>query len=125
MAEKTRQKQDDALVESLARGATQSHAARLAGCGARTVHRRLADPEFRSRIEAFRAEMLSQASGRLAEMLDASVSTLADLLKPDVSPTIRLAAARAAFEYCLRTREIVSLEARIAALEDHSTREAV
>jgi len=50
---------------------------------------------------------------------------LADLLKSDVSPTIRLAAARAAMEYCLRMREIMSLEARIAALEANSTREAV
>ena len=74
MAEKTRQKQDDVLITSLARGESQTHAARLAGCGARTVHRRLADPEFRSRIEAFRAEMLSQASGRLADMLDGNRS---------------------------------------------------
>ena len=118
MTAKTRQAQDDQLIELLAKGETLANASRLVGVSARTVRRRMDNPEFRRHVDEFRADMLTRAAGRLANVLDSAITTLADLLEPNVSPAIRLAAARAALEHCCRIRQSVELEQRLAELEN-------
>lgn len=62
-------------------------------------------------------QMLEAGSGRLAELVDVALDGLRDLLKSDAPPAVRLQAARCVLESCLRFREAVSVERRIAALE--------
>ena len=53
-----RRKADADLILALACGATPEHAAQKAGLGLRTVYRRLAEPRFRARVDAVRADIV-------------------------------------------------------------------
>ena len=121
MAGKSRHNQDDVIVQAIARGEPQTTAAKLAGCSATTVRRRLDEPEFRSRVEAFRRGMLDQASGRLSDIMSKAVQCLSELLDGSNPPGIRLGSARAVAELLFRSREILSIEERLAELESRMT----
>jgi hypothetical protein len=100
---------DEALVTALAAGGSASAAAQLAKVSTRTVHRRLQDPAFRARVDEARAEMVSQAVGRLAAVGALAGDTLHELLASSVPPATRLGAARAVLEYMLRGAEVEAL----------------
>ena len=117
MAGKSRHNVDDQLIEALARGECQSAAAKLAGCSATTVARRLADGSFRNRISEFRKQMLDSAAGKLGSTLAKAVECLGELLDSNVSPSIRLGAARAVAELTFKAREMLDHETRLAELE--------
>ncbi len=117
MPGKSRHNRDDVIVEMIARGETQTAAAKLAGCSATTVARRLADESFRSRISSFRKEMLDSATGKLSSLLDKAVLTLGKLLDGDNPPGIRLSAAKAVAELTFKARDLLDLETRFAELE--------
>jgi hypothetical protein len=108
---------DDALVLALACGATVEAAARQAGCGPRTVYRRLEDAAFRTRIRDLRADMVHRASGLLTAAAAEAVRTLLALQKDGVPPATRLGAARAVIELGIKVRELSELEERVAQLE--------
>ena len=117
MTGKSRHNQDEVIVEAIARGEGQTATATMAGCSVSTIRRRLEDPQFRSRIDRFRQTMLDAASGRLGSILDRAVKTLEGLLSDETPPAVRLAAAKSAIELTIRTREIISIEVRLAELE--------
>jgi hypothetical protein len=117
MAENGRQKGDAALVLALAAGQTARDAARSAGVGERTATRRLADPAFRRRVEALRADLVRQAAGRLVEGMTQAADTLRSLLEAR-SEAVRLGAARTILELAPRLREAAELEERLRALEE-------
>ena len=117
MAGKSRHDQDDVIVEALARGECQTAVAKLAGCSATTIRRRLENPEFRNQIERFRETMLDSAAGQLGAILNKAVATLEGLLVKSTPPAVRLAAAKSVIELTIRTREVLSWEKRIAELE--------
>jgi hypothetical protein len=100
---------DEALVTALAAGGSASAAAQLAKVSTRTVHRRLEDPAFRARVDEARAEMVSQAVGRLAAGGALAGDTLHELLAKSVPPATRLGASRAVLEYMLRGAEVDAL----------------
>jgi len=120
MAEKLSKKAEDTSLMALACGATAEAAARQCGVSSRTVHRRKADADFRSRLQALRADMVQRTSGALTAAGGESVRTLLDLQKVTSPPAVRLGAARAILEIGSKLRETVELEARIAALEQAS-----
>ncbi|QEL20573.1 hypothetical protein [Limnoglobus roseus] len=113
----TRRTADDHLILALACGATQEAAATKAGLGVTTVRRRLQDPDFVRRLRAVQADIVARTAAALTAAATESVRTLLDLQKPGTPPATRLGAARAVLELGLKVREVVELEARIAALE--------
>src|SRR5262249_52252040 len=117
MADRPRKRADDALLLALACGASVEQAARQCGLSARTVYRRLAEPDFRRRLQALRGDMVSRTAGTLTAAATEAVRTLLELLKNSVSDAVRLGAARAVLEIGMKVREVADLEERLAELE--------
>ncbi len=91
-------------------------AAQAAGVGVRTVKRRCADPQFMRQVRRQRAELLEQAAGRLVAGLSAAVLTLSQLLVDD-DANVRLKASDKLLTHAVRMTELVTLEQRVAQLE--------
>jgi hypothetical protein len=113
-------KNEDALLQALACGASAETAARQCQISARSVYRRLKDPAFRAKLQALRADMVQRSSGLLTAAAGEAVRTLLSLQKESVAPAVRLGAARAVIELGIKVRELADLEARIVALEEQS-----
>ena len=111
-----RRNADSALVTALAAGGTVEAAAKSAGVGVATVHRRLNEPAFRQRVAEARDEMVARAVARLSATSTLAADTLRELLKAR-SETVRLGAARAILELGSKLREQEDLAERVAALE--------
>ena len=118
MAGKSRHNQDAVIVAALGRGECHTAAAKLAGCSATTVRRRLDDPLFRVRVERFRSEALDAVAGKLGANVEQAVTTLTALMAAEMPPAVRLGAARAVCDFALRTRESLSWERRLTVLEE-------
>lgn len=116
-AQSGRKTADDTLMLGLACGATQEAAATKAGLGVTTGRRRLQAPDF-VRLRAVQADIVARTAGALTAAATESVRTLRDRQKPGRPPATRLGAARAVLEFGLKVREVVELEARLAALEE-------
>ena len=117
MTDQPRKKAEDALLLALACGASVDQAARQCGLSIRTVYRRLAEVDFRRRLQALRSDMVSRTAGTLTAAATEAVRTLLELLKSSASDAVRLGAARAVLEMGLKVREVADLEERLAALE--------
>ena len=117
MADKHRKKAEDALLLALACGASVDQAARQCGLSSRTVYRRLAEADFRRRLQALRGDMVSRTAGTLTAAATEAVKTLLELQKPATPAAVRLGAARAILEIGMKVREAADLEQRLAALE--------
>jgi hypothetical protein len=109
-------KGDVALITALAAGHSIKEAAKIAGVGERTAHRRLDDPAFKERVNEMRGEFLSEAVGRLSDATTEAAKTLRSLLDSK-SDSVRLSAARTILEFAPKLRETVEMERRIAVLE--------
>ena len=120
MADKHRKKAEDALLLALACGASVDQAARQCGLNSRTVYRRLAEADFRRRLQALRGDMVSRTAGTLTAAAGEAVRTLLELLKSTASAAVRLGAARAVLEIGMKVREAADLEERLAALEENA-----
>ena len=116
-------RQDDDLIEQLARGETIRRAARLAGFSERSAHRRLADPAFRLRIQEIRAAAIENTSARLSHASNEAALTLRYLLTSE-SDAVRLGAARAILDTSMRYREAIDFETRLSALETAAKKDA-
>lgn len=117
MAARPRKKADEALLLTLACGATVESAARQCRLCERTVYRRLADPDFQCRLQQVRADMVQRTAGMLTAAAGEAVKTLLALQKESEPAAVRLGAARAVLEIGLKLREAATLEGRLAALE--------
>jgi hypothetical protein len=93
-------------------------AAAAVGVNLRTVktwHSTL--PHFKQRIEQLRAEMTERMLGVLCDNAASAATTLAFLSRKSKSDRARISAASKVIELLLRTRELVTLTERVAALE--------
>src|SRR5579871_6747622 len=108
---------DAALVSALAAGASQAEAAQLSGLSERTVSRRVADPEFRRRVEAARDGLVKRTIARLSATGILAAQGLHDLLKSP-SDAIKLGACRATLDFLFKGHEQLALIDRVAALEE-------
>jgi hypothetical protein len=117
MARRSRKLADEQILLALACGSTVEAACRQLGVGEATVYRRLADPAFRERLRALRADMVQRASGMLTAAAMESVKTLLDLQQKAVASAVRLGAARAVLEIGIKMRELTDVQERLAALE--------
>jgi hypothetical protein len=112
-----KKKADDGLVLSLACGATPEGAAQKTGFSVRTVYRRLAQPEFRQRVDQARTEMVRRAAGLFTAAGMAAIKTFTSLQESASSEAVRLGAARAIIELGCKLRQAVEINERIAAVE--------
>jgi hypothetical protein len=117
MPRKHRKKAEEALLLALACGATVESAARSTGLSVRTVFRRLAEPEFRQRLQALRADMVQRAAGTLIAAAAEAIRTLLSLLQPLNSPAVRLGASRTILEMGIRMRDAADVETRLTMVE--------
>jgi hypothetical protein len=118
MARTPRKEVDRTLLTALACGGTAENAARKAGVGERTVYRRLANPEFRQRLQQLRLEMVQRTTGMLTGAGMGSVKVLVDLQQDAaVSAEVRRRAARDVLELGLKLRDSADVQERLGAVE--------
>jgi hypothetical protein len=117
MPQRGRRNADDVLLMALACGATWEVAAQKAGVSKPTVQRRMKDPEFRRRLQEFKADMVKRASAGLTAASAEAIKTLVSLLAPSMPHGARLGAARTILETGIRMREVVDTEERLTTLE--------
>src|SRR3954447_656782 len=106
MAQNQRPKAEDKLLLTLACGATVEAASRQCGLSIRTIYRRLAEPEFKRKLQALRTDMVQRTAGTLTAAATEAVRTLLDLQKPVAPPAVRLGAAKAVLEIGVKLREM-------------------
>lgn len=104
------------LVLALARGLNIRSAAKVSGYSERQVHRKLDDPEFRSRVSKMSCAIVGRSVGILAAAAAEAAQTLRKLLKCS-SDQVKLAAARSILELGTKLREATDLAARVELLE--------
>jgi HEAT repeat protein len=114
---------DERLFRALVSGCHVENAARLAGLSTRTAYRRLADPEFRSRLNAARQDLRESILARLAEAGHDAVDTLWTLLQESEDESIRLRAARAVLESLMAFHGLAPrVETTVTSRVEHSQR---
>lgn len=111
-----RKRSDGLLVSALAAGLSVKAAAERAGVGARTVHRRLADPTFCQAVEEARREIIGRAVAKLAAASVRAADALRKLVASE-DERVRLAAARWILRLMMQARQHEDLERRVAELE--------
>ena len=114
---------DGALIAALALGASYEEAAEQAGCSRRTVARRMADQEFRQRVDELSAEPVSRARWVLNAALPAAAEQLVDMATAPASITVRpayvhLRALTVLLDKALTAYELGVLEGRVSKLEE-------
>ena len=107
---------DAALIVHLASGVSPAGAAKLAGVSEATCYRRLADPDFRQRVEAARSSFWERALGILSKGAAESATVLRRLLRSE-DGRIKLQAAKVLLDQGIKVRDQVDLEQRLTALE--------
>ena len=111
---------DDPLILAwLAAGLPATEVAKAAGVSERTAGRRLSDPEFAAGIEAARSEILHRAVAKVSVAAVSAADTLVALLRTSERPTVRLAAAKAVFDFGIRLRTEVEFSDRLKLIEQH------
>jgi transposase len=117
MPQKGKRYADDALVLALACGASAEAAAQKCGVSLKTAYRRLADPAFRAKLDAARADMVQRATAMLTAAAMEAVKTLLDLQGGKQPPATRLGAAKSILEIGNKLRTENDLVARLEAAE--------
>lgn len=113
-----RSAQDELIVEALASGRSYEQTAGVAGVSARTVARRMTDPEFAGLVAARRDERVAAITTRLTALGPEAVDVVrACMQDPDARPAERLRAASLALSLILRFRHLEELEREVAAIK--------
>jgi hypothetical protein len=116
MSNRYRENADELIASAIASGSTIAQAATFAKVSEKTVRRRLDSPEFSARVATLQRKAIGRAMGELTDGASEGVKTLRGLLTAQ-SESVRLGAARSLIELCLKTREAVALEERLAIVE--------
>jgi hypothetical protein len=95
---------DAVLIAALARGASYTEAARVAGLSKPTVARRMAEPAFRANVIEAREETIERVRGMLVNGSVAALRSLLELANNAESESVRLAASSRVVELVLRRR---------------------
>jgi UDP-N-acetylmuramyl pentapeptide synthase len=109
---------DETLLMALVCGSTVEAAAHKSGLSKRTVYRRLDDPEFRKRLQTYRNDMVTRATGMITAGSMEAVKTLLSLMGTSNSAAARLGAARCVLELGLKLRQATELEERMSIIEE-------
>src|SRR5262245_24164100 len=106
----------DRAALGLAVGGTVQAVAGLCEVSERTIFNWLAEPEFKARIDALRAELLARAMGNVAARMVRASEVLGQLLESG-NEHIRLGAARTLLQEGVKLRDSVQLAAAVAELQ--------
>jgi hypothetical protein len=107
---------DDKLIAALVAGGTVVAAAQQAGCTERNVYFRLANPEFRRRLQEARAAIFQAAVDALTSEARKAVAVLADLKETASKDAVKLAAANAIVRNALTAHANMTAESVLAEL---------
>ena len=107
---------DAALVTYLAAGVSPAGAAKLAGVSEATAYRRLANPDFRQRVQKARSDFWDRALGVMSKGAAESAIVLRKLLRSD-DGRIKLQAAKVLLEQGMKVREVVDLAQQVEELQ--------
>jgi hypothetical protein len=100
----------------LASGTSIVKTAQTLGMSERGIHKWLDDPSYSARVDELRAEMLARTMGFLMANTLKAARKLRRLLD-DGNSRVQLQAARAVLENASRLRQEITIEQRVAALE--------
>lgn len=115
----TRRQQDG--IMALLHAGTLKEAAREAKVNEATMCRWMLMPAFKTAYREARYVVMDAALSQLQQSCEEAAKTLVELMQDtDASPFVRLQAAQSILETALKSRTVDELEARIAALEEHS-----
>jgi hypothetical protein len=112
----SRRNADPTVIALLASGVSMGEAAATTGVSAKTIQRRMKDPEFLRRIDEARRALYEATLARLADAGTEAVGVLRALVLSG-PPTVKLGAARCVLEVTPKWREHLDLEERLAELE--------
>ncbi len=101
------------LILGLARGLTYAEAGQQAGVPAKTVFRRMQDPEFRRQVDEAKTELVARLAARYAAEGDATLAGLVELRDNAESEQVRLGALRTINEYLVKLREHADLQTQL------------
>lgn len=107
-----------AAVRALLTARTLADAAHAAGVGHRTLARWMTQPAFRDALSQAEGAVLDGISRRLLGLADEATDVLQARMSDATTPATQLRATTAALDFALRLRELQSVEARLARLED-------
>ena len=114
---KLNRKQEEAILGLLAQRNIEE-AARVAGVGARTLHRWMAEPEFNAAYRKARRDAYGQSIARLQQGATAAATTLLKIMvDPNAPASCRIRAADSVLGHGAKAIEIEDIEARLSALE--------
>jgi hypothetical protein len=115
-------KQEEAIAALLSQP-TVEQAARAVNIGTRTLLRWLQLPEFKAAYHKARREAFGQATARLQQASGAAVMTLLKIMIDTNAPaSTRVRAADSVLDHAAKAIEIEDIEARVAALEQASSK---
>lgn len=107
---------DEVLIEARAAGATYEEIGALIDVSARTVRRRMSDPDLAARVSTRRSERMAEITGQLVEASQRALRVLHDgMSEEDIYPRMR--AAQMVLNFSLRYRSAGELEERLRVLE--------
>lgn len=89
---------DDRLFKALVSGCHVENAAKSAGISERTAYRRLADPEFKEKIDQARRSLRESILAKLADAGHDAIAVLMDLMHSAEDEVTRLKAAKAVLD---------------------------
>ncbi len=95
---------DESLFKALVVGCHVGNAAAIAGLSERTVYRRLADPEFRRRLDEARQSLRESILAKLSDAGHDAISVLTELMHGSTDDSVRLKAAKAVLDSLLATQ---------------------
>jgi hypothetical protein len=107
---------DEQLCLLLASGNTVAHAAHTLGMGERTAYRKSIRPEFRRRLLQFRAQIVSEAVGRLSSHMARAADRLAELMESS-NENVAVSATKGMLQMGFIANEQDTLAERFSAIE--------
>ena len=100
----TRRHRNALLVAALARGASYTEAARIAGISKATVSRRMREPAFRAEVNDAREQVIDRVRGYLNDATPSAARALVEVATEGASESTRVAAASRILDIVLRRR---------------------
>ena len=112
-------RKDEALIAALLSNPTVRAAAKAVGRSETQVYARLRDPDFKSRYDSARHELLERSTAALQGHLSEAVETMAAIMRDREAPQqTRLNAAEAIMRNSLKLTEQTDIIERLDRLEN-------
>ncbi len=110
---------DAAIIRALLSARTIAEAGEICGLSARTITRRMAEPDFIAAYETARAESIEAAALKLRAYVEAAADTLRQIMSnPRQSATARIKAADAILTHAERLTEAAETAREAARLRE-------